>query len=68
MAKSRLMAMIWFVLRDEYYMRFGNVREVGDARWDSVFRVEKFWMPHGTWAIEPRVNEYAECAWRLRIT
>lgn len=54
------MAMIWFILRYNHNVRFGNVREVGDTRCDGVFRLEEFWMPHCTWAIEPRIDEYAE--------
>ena len=61
------MAMVWFVLGDQYDVWLWNVREVRNTRCDGVFRVEKFGMPHGTGAIEPWVDEYTECSWRLLI-
>ena len=61
------MAMVWFILRDEYNVRLWNVREVRNTRCDGVFRVEELGMPHGTGAIEPWVDEYTEGSRRLLI-
>lgn len=61
------MAMVWFILRDEDDVWLWDVREIRNTRFDGVFRVEKFGMPHGTGSIEPWVDEYTEGSRRLLI-